>query len=449
MDYIVIGLVVLTIVMVSASLYYRTFLSQSDGKREKRVRVKNREQILKEANRRLTINPKDKQALQSLADLYFSENDFEKAARTYKTLFALLTGATTEVDEYTVSLRYGISSAKIGDYDSAYKALLIAKALKDESADANYYLGLIDFQRRNFEKALGYFRAALKLNPEHSLSIRYLGLTHKRLGQIKEAARYLKMTIDRDPSDKEVLYELGECYLAVGHVDNAAKIFTHLRTDPQIGARAALSSAQLKIHSNQKDDALLDLEIGLKHQNLPHDVKLELLYTRANLYAQRQEFDNAIRDFKAIKSIEPSYKDVDEMLQRMQEFSSNRHLQTYLMAPASEFLVLCKAMALRYFKDSETKILDVNVHRNEFADLVAEIETNKWSDVCLFRFIRASSQVGDTVVRDLANKIKEIKAGRGICVCAGEFTVGARQFVEARQIDLIDKDQLLSWLKRI
>lgn len=447
MEYIAIAVIVLVLVLVTTFLYYRMFAAPKQ-KKEKRTVLKSRDQILKEANKRLAVNPKDKQALAMLADLYFSENDFEKAAKTYRMLLSLAAGSS-EIDEYTVTLRHGLSCAKIGAYDEAMKSLLFVKALKDESVEANFYLGLIEFEKRSYEKAIGFFKAALKLNPDHTLSLKYLGLSLKRMGQIKEALRHLKVAMDRDPSQKDILFELGECYDSVGHIENAVKIFSHLRPDPKIGPKAALNAAVIHLRTNNLEEALMDLNIGLKHPEIPHDIQLELLYQRAHTFTQMQNLDAAIKDLKTIRKMDANYKDVNELIQRLAEFSSNRHLQTYIVAPTSEFLTLCKSLTLRFFNDSTVKIQDVSVHKNEYADLLTEVNTAKWMDTCLFRFIRSTNQVGDTLVREMATQIKELKAGRGVCVCAGEFTIGARQFVEARQIDLVDKSQLLKWLAKL
>jgi ethanolamine utilization cobalamin adenosyltransferase len=51
--------------------------------------------------------------------------------------------------------------------------------------------------------------------------------------------------------------------------------------------------------------------------------------------------------------------------------------------------------------------------------------------------------VGELYLRDMQLRLKEMHAGRGFCVTAGEFTPSAKQFVEARLIDLVEKDALL------
>ena len=61
----------------------------------------------------------------------------------------------------------------------------------------------------------------------------------------------------------------------------------------------------------------------------------------------------------------------------------------------------------------------------------------------MFRFIRTSSPVGELFLRDMQTRLKDVRAGRGFCVTAGSFTQTAKQFVEARLIDLVEKDALL------
>jgi cytochrome c-type biogenesis protein CcmH/NrfG len=45
--------------------------------------------LLRKANRRLALNPKDAEALLALADLYYSEGIFDKSMRSYELLIDL------------------------------------------------------------------------------------------------------------------------------------------------------------------------------------------------------------------------------------------------------------------------------------------------------------------------------------------------------------------------
>ena len=103
---------------------------------------------------------------------------------------------------------------------------------------------------------------------------------------------------------------------------------------------------------------------------------------------------------------------------------------------------------MNFFKGSRVKIVDISLGKSEYSDVLAEIETNQWVDTILFRYIRTTGQVGELLLRDFHGRVKDLKAGRGFCISAGEFSEGAHQFVEARLIDLIDKNGLVKVLNR-
>ena len=54
------------------------------------------------------------------------------------------------------------------------------------------------------------------------------------------------------------------------------------------------------------------------------------------------------------------------------------------------------------------------------------------------------------VLREMYAKMKEARSGgRGVCVSAGSYTTGAKSFVEARRIDLVDRDLLTRKFQRL
>ena len=112
-------------------------------------------------------------------------------------------------------------------------------------------------------------------------------------------------------------------------------------------------------------------------------------------------------------------------------------------------MTLCRKIALLFFPKAKVKITDISVQGNDWADILAEIETSKWSDLILFRFIRSQGTVGELSVRDFHARVKDVKAGKGYCITAGLFSEEAKRFVEARLIDLIEKQSLMETLNSI
>ena len=124
-------------------------------------------------------------------------------------------------------------------------------------------------------------------------------------------------------------------------------------------------------------------------------------------------------------------------------------LQIFLLASNPEFLALCRKIVTHFFEKAKVKISSISLNKSEFADILSEVHTKHWEDIVLFRFIRTTGTVGELIVRDLYASCKEHKADRGYCIIAGDYSDSAKQFVEARLIDLIDKNQIKQLFKRI
>jgi restriction endonuclease Mrr len=104
---------------------------------------------------------------------------------------------------------------------------------------------------------------------------------------------------------------------------------------------------------------------------------------------------------------------------------------------------------MSYFPRAKVKITNISVNKNEWADILAEVDTPKWSDLILIRFIRTQGSIGELIVRDFHQHIKEVKAGKGVCVTVGSFSEEGRRYTEARLIDLIEKDKLTAILNNV
>lgn len=447
-DLIAFSVVILVVVLVSLVFYFVFIGRNAATKKGPTKKVRDKSVLLKEAQRRLAANPRDSEALKIVADTAFEEGDFEKALKTYRVL-ANSVDAADGLDEFQINLRYGLAALQMKILEEGLKALIVAKAIKPDSFEVNFNLGQLEYQRKAYEKAAAYLKQARSVSPDHTATNKVLGMALHRMKQPKEAAACLRKALDLEPNDKETMFKLAESYYEMGQAENALKIFTHLRPDPEIGPQAALFAGTINYNSRQYEKSIQDLEIGLRHPNLPKDMLLEMKYRLAAAYTQEQNLELALRQLKEIRSVDEGYKDVLAQISKLSEFSSNKNLQTYMVAPMSEFVTLCRNLTTAFFPKAKIKITDVTVTKAEYADILTEISTSSWDDIILFRFLRSTAVTGELFLRDMHARIKELKAGRGFCVTAGSFNPTARQFVEARLIDLIEKHQLLKAMENL
>jgi tetratricopeptide (TPR) repeat protein len=411
---------------------------------------KNRASIMKNVERRLSQNPRDPEALSALGDVYYQDEAWDKSMRTYENLVDILTAApAADIDLFEIHLRYALSAMRLNMTEQAYKGFSMARSIRQDNFEVNYNLGHLEFERKNYEKALQLLQQARIIDPESPAVLRDMGHAFFRLKKPKEAMNYIRKAIDLAPDDKESLYTLAECYYEANQTDQALRIFNHLRADPTMGPSACLIAGTICIESRQNEQAIQDFEIGLRHQNIKVDILAELRYKLATTYLKQNEIGKAIPLLKILSLENQSYKDVNVLLSKYQELNANKNLQIFTLSPSADFVALCRKIVMIHFARAKVKVVNISVNKNEWADILAEINTPKWSDLIMFRFIRNQGSIGELIVRDFHSHLKEVKAGKGVCMTVGNFTEEAKRYTEARLIDLVEKERLSAILNSV
>jgi tetratricopeptide (TPR) repeat protein len=433
--------IVTIIIVAAAALLLISLLGRKkDSGAAKPQKKKDRGTIIREASKRLAQNPRDPDGLSAMGNIYYQEQEWEKAYAAYEILVGLAPN-NPKLDEFDCALRFGVAAIKTNRIQEATKGFLMARKLKPSHFEVNYNLGYICYLQKEYEKAIPILKQALLTDTENALANRYMGFSLHKAHKYHEALAYLKKALDLQPDDKEVLFSMAECLFESGAVDRALKVFMHLRPDPQLGPQSALYSGIIHVQTNQADKAVIDFDIGLKHENIPADIANELRYKLAVTLIKTQDIARAITVLKEIQRLTPGYKDVPALIVRYQELNQNKNLQIYLMAVQSEFVSLCRKIVIQFFPGAKVKITDISVFA-DYTDILAEIDTPKWSDIVIFRFFRSQGAVGELLLRDFHARIKDLKAGKGICLSAGVYTDESRKFTEGRPVDLYDKERL-------
>ncbi|MDR2808048.1 MAG: tetratricopeptide repeat protein [Spirochaetaceae bacterium] len=408
---------------------------------------KDQKNRIKDAYKKLSQNPRDPNALLVLGDSYFTHEAWGEAYKVYEILVELVEQGNRTLNEFLIYQRCGLSALELSFEDNAYKALQIARTLRQDNLEVNYNLGVLEFKKNNYEKAISLFQSARAIDREYTPALRYLGHSLFKIKKYKEAMAFILKAIELAPTDKESLYVLGECYYEANQTDQALKIFTHLRNDPAIGANACYFSGIINFNNNKFDKAAEDFELGIKYQEISSEIKSEMKYKLADAYIKVNNIAKAVVVLKNLQSETPGYRDVPALITKYQELNTNKNLQIFLFASAADFVNLCRRVVSCYFSRARVKITDVSLNKNEWADVLAEIDTPQWSELVMFRFIRTSGAIGEIIIRDFHAHIKDANAGKGICITVGSYSDEAKHFTEARLIDLIGKEQFLRILK--
>lgn len=439
------SLIVAIVVVIAFATILITFSTRKGtGKKKK---TKNRAQIIREASRKLGQDPHNPEGLSALGDIYFQEHTWDKAYQIYDTMLSIAP-AHQEIDPYTAALRQGICALKLNKIQDAFRGLPAAYNINPQSFEANYHLGLACYLNKEYEKAIPCLKKALVVNAEAHNVTSTLALAMYKAHHFKESLAFLRRALEENPDNKECLFSMADAMAECGYGDKALKVFTHLRPDPEYGARSCLSAGIIHSRTNQFEKAMQDFEIGLKHQETPSEILLELRYRYAQACFATKNIAQGIVQLREIQVINPQYKDVGQLLSRYSELNQNKNLQVYLMSGSSDFVALCRKIILAYYPKSIVKIQDISV-QPDHVEILMNVDSNKWEDTEIFRFYRTTGSIGELYVRDFQAKVNESKADRGICFTAGTFSEEAKKYAEGRPIDLILKEGLIKLLKKV
>jgi tetratricopeptide (TPR) repeat protein len=409
---------------------------------------RDRQAVIREAKRRLAQNPKDAQALLSLADLAFESEDFPTAFEHYSALLPLC-AVNPALDEFTVNLRYAQSARNMGNNEEAHRGFVLAQTIKKEDFEVNYNLGVLEYQRQNYPKAVACLRLAAEAQPEHGPTQKYLGHSLFQMKLYSDAAGALEKALDQELDDKGSQFTLARARFALTQNEPALAVFSRLRTDPAFGPQAALYAGTIHMNTKQYAAAIEDFRIGLRHSVAAPEVVLELKYRLGGVLAREGEVAQALALWKEIVSVHADYKDVRSLISEYQEVHSSRYLSEFLIASSVEFLTLCRKLAAGYFSGATFTALAIQLNRSDYADILAKVHDSQREELVLFRFLRTGGTVGELMLRDFNARLKDVNAGRGVCLCAGIFSEQARAFVEARRIELVGKDGLTRLFKKL
>jgi tetratricopeptide (TPR) repeat protein len=420
--------------------------SAKPGRKVKRPKEK--EAALREAQRRLAHNPHDVEGLLAMGDIKYSEEQWAEAYKIYGTLVSLIP-SHTEISVFETNVRWGKCAQQTKNMNEALRGYETALRERSSNFEANLGMGQIEYSTGAFEKAIPFLNRARQAQPDNEEVLRLLGLSCFRLKKYKEAAAFLKTAVDMAPEDREALFTLAECYYQTGNAAGSLKIYRSLRSDPALGPSASLAAGSIDAQQHQLDKAIEDFQIGLKAPNIRPELALDIRYRLAVCYLHKNDIANALVYLRSIQATKPNYKDVPGLISRYAEVNANQNLQIYMMGNQNEFQALCKNIVRIYYPHAKVKIGDVSMEKNDWVDIQADVDTPKWSDNVMFRFVRAQGSIGEIIVRDFHAHLKEVKSGKGICVTVGRFTDQAKDFTGARMIDLVEKPKLLALLNKI
>ena len=165
----------------------------------------------------------------------------------------MLDAAAVNPHDAEAQYQLGLIDQERRQYAEAIRRFTNAVAIDPGETDAHFQLGRIARQQGRPKDALGHFQTVLDQDEKHHQSeiLRELGALYLEAGQFADAWRELEVYVERRPYDAEGLYYCGRALDGVGRREEALSMYRRAveaaRSAPRYLQRAAAKWSRLAV----------------------------------------------------------------------------------------------------------------------------------------------------------------------------------------------------------
>ena len=161
---------------------------------------------------------------------YYLRNEFSnlgQGLRNRQNFHRMLEAAAVNPHDGEAQYQLGLIHQQRRQYTEAIRRFQQAIAIDPSETDAHFQLGRIAYQQGRFADALASFQTVLWQDEKHSLNEihRELGASYLALGRPEDARHELAIYTDRRAYDPEGLYHYGQTLEALGDPANAKEMY--------------------------------------------------------------------------------------------------------------------------------------------------------------------------------------------------------------------------------
>jgi tetratricopeptide (TPR) repeat protein len=193
--------------------------------------------------------------------LYYLGGEFRNMGaglRRRQNFSRMLQAAAVNPHDADAQYQLGLIHQQRRQYSQAADRFKAAVAIDPTETDAHFQLGRMAREQGRLDDALAHFQAVLKQDEKHNLSEihRETGVTYLARGQYEDARRELAIYLDRRPYDPEGLYHYGQTLERSAEFSQAREMYGRAveaaRTAPRYRRRYTARWSRLAQKQGQK-----------------------------------------------------------------------------------------------------------------------------------------------------------------------------------------------------
>lgn len=277
----------------------------------------------------LKSNYKDETIGQVLGGVYTTLEKKKEAYHTYKKILAL-NPKSEETCLYLARLYVGDKQ-----YSEATNLIKSCNSGDEKSPSLAFFLGKMEYDRKNKVLAKKYFEESLKIDSTYSQGALAIGaLFEEKEDYAKAIATYKKfISIEENAYDAPILQRLVTVLLSLEEnkevITFAERLLHTESADLNLKVRLGL------LYSDEKrfDDAISLFKLVL--EEVPTSDKIQ--YYLGALYQQTSSFDEAIRYYNLIKSESPLFGDAGLQIGQLLSMRAREGIPQSMLGPSEKF----------------------------------------------------------------------------------------------------------------
>ncbi len=193
------------------------------------------------------------------------------------------------------------------DYGNSYSFYAYAYQLSGE-ADISLNDKAMEMHEKAMEAELAYYEQVLAADPNNEEAKANLAARKKEIAQAVVADA--KARVDANPTDAQLQFKYGQALFDAEEYSEAIPPLQRARTNPNLRIKAMLMLGKCYAAKNMVDMAIRQLEDADKELLTMDDTKKEILYMIGNLYEKAGNKEKFLEAFKAIYEVDYGYLDV-------------------------------------------------------------------------------------------------------------------------------------------
>ncbi|MDW8115090.1 MAG: tetratricopeptide repeat protein [Geminocystis sp.] len=196
--------------------------------RDYHLAAKNKtEKARKAMEKYLANHPYDAYACSKLGGLYLSLGEVKKGIKLLKTGLKHNSSATPDV---LYELHYHLGNAMVEEKQFTLAEKYYQKAIQIPIAEilklgAYLNYGSLCHQRRQYQRAIEFYNACIRIAPNYALAYYNLGLTYKAMGNIPLAIESYRQAIRLNPNCPWAYQNLAVLLFKQGYIEESASLF--------------------------------------------------------------------------------------------------------------------------------------------------------------------------------------------------------------------------------